>query len=374
MEIIGIICEYNPFHNGHAYHIQTIKKMYPDSLIVLVLNGYFLERGEVTIINKEDKTKIALENNIDIVLEHPFVFASNSADIFAESAIKLLQLIGCGKVIFGSESNDLELLTKIAKIQLEDDFHNQVKTHLKSGINYPTALNKSIGIDINTPNDLLGIAYIKAILKNDFNIEAITIQRTNNYHDILGNEAIISATNIREKVRNNTNVQKYTNYSHYFQNINEELLFKLLKYKINTEQDLSKYLTVDEGIEYRLTKIINTVNSLDELINKTKTRRYTYNRIRRMLIHILIGLTKEDKNKLDIEYLKVLGFNKKGQNYLNRIKNELSVPISRKIESTYLAQQYELKAAIIYDMLTNSNAYLYEINNRPIIKDKILED
>ena len=374
MEIIGIICEYNPFHNGHAYHIQTIKKMYPDSLIVLVLNGYFLERGEVTIINKEDKTKIALENNIDIVLEHPFVFASNSADIFAESAIKLLQLIDCGKVIFGSESNDLELLTKIAKIQLEDDFHNQVKTHLKSGINYPTALNKSIGIDINTPNDLLGIAYIKAILKNDFNIEAITIQRTNNYHDILGNEAIISATNIREKVRNNTNVQKYTNYSHYFQNINEELLFKLLKYKINTEQDLSKYLTVDEGIEYRLTKIINTVNSLDELINKTKTRRYTYNRIRRMLIHILIGLTKEDKNKLDIEYLKVLGFNKKGQNYLNRIKNELSVPISRKIESTYLAQQYELKAAIIYDMLTNSNAYLYEINNRPIIKDKILED
>ena len=249
MEKIGIICEYNPFHNGHKYHINKIKEMYPDSLIILVLNGYFLERGEISILTKEEKVKIALNNNIDIVVELPFVFGSQSADTFSESASLMLNYLGCNKLIFGSESNDIKLLTKIANKQLNEDIHNKIKSNLKSGLNYPTALNKTLEIDVNTPNDLLGISYIKAILKNKLKLEPITIKRTNNYHDIESNEDIISASNIREKIKNNQKVDKYTNYAQNIVLPNMELLFNLLKYKIITDANLNKYLTVDEGIE-----------------------------------------------------------------------------------------------------------------------------
>ena len=202
MKIIGIIGEYNPFHNGHKYHIDKIKEMYPDSLVVLVLNGYFLERGEVSILSKEDKVKIALENNVDIVLELPFVFGSESADTFAEYSCLILNHMGCKKLIFGSECNDISLLKKVAAMQLKDDFNEQVKNELDKGFNYPTALNKVLDVSINTPNDLLGISYVKAILKNKLDIEPITIQRTNSYHDITSDMEIVSASNIREKIKN----------------------------------------------------------------------------------------------------------------------------------------------------------------------------
>lgn len=364
MEIIGIICEYNPFHNGHIYHINKIKEMYPNSLIILCLNGYFGQRGDISILSKEDKTKLALNNNIDIVVELPFIFASNSADTFADASIKILNYMHVNKIIFGSESNNIELLTKIAKKQLETNFNDNVKINLKEGINYPTALNKSIGINLNSSNDLLGVSYIKSIIKNNFNIEPITIKRTNNYLDTKSNDIIISATNIREKIKNNINVDKYLNYKPNFNTINEELLFNLIKYKILTDNNLNKYLTVDEGIEYKLLKEVNKCNTIEELINNTKSKRYTYNRIRRMLIHILIGLTKEDRNNSNIEYIKILGFNNQGQKYLKNLKS--NILISSKIPNTYLTRKYELTASLIYDMLTSSNTYKFEISNKPI--------
>ncbi|MDD2409448.1 MAG: nucleotidyltransferase [Bacilli bacterium] len=368
MDIIGIICEYNPFHNGHAYHIKKIKEIYPNSLIILVLNGYFLQRGEVSILTKEDKTRIALDNNIDLIVEHPFRYSSNSADIFAESAIKILNYLGCQKIIFGSESNDINLITKIANIQLKNDFKVKIKENLKTGINYPTALNKSIGIKISNPNDLLAISYVKAIIKNKFNITPFTIKRTNNYHDTSSMNKIISASNIRNKIKNNIKVAKYTKYNFYFKNIDETLLFNLIKYKIITEPNLNEYLTVDEGIEYRLKKVINNANNLEDLIKLIKTKRYTYNRIRRMLFHILIGLKKENNSIINLEYIKLLGFNEKGLKYINKIKKTIDIPLSRKISKDYITQQYELKASLIYDLLTNQKTYTYEISNKPIIK------
>ena len=371
MEIIGIIAEYSPFHHGHAYHIKQIKALAPDSLIILVLNGYFLERGEVSILNKEKKTKIALENNVDIVVELPFVFGSNSADTFAEAAVTLLNYLGVKKIVFGSESNDVKHLTKIANIQLSSPIDEKVKNFLDAGLNYPTALNKAIGINTNTPNDLLGVSYIKAIIKNSFQIEPITIQRTSDYHDQASNDEIISASNIRAKIKAGLSTTKYTNYSSEFNTVDEELLFNLLKYKIITTPELNTYLTVDEGIEHKLIKELNHCHSLEELIKKVKSKRYTYNRIQRMLMHILIGLTKTDKNNLKIEYIKLLGFNRQGKTYLNKIKKELAIPLKRKISNSYLAQQHELKAAQIYDIITGDNTSAYELSNKPIEIDSL---
>lgn len=365
MKSIGIICEYNPFHNGHVYHIKKIKELYPNHIIILVLNGYFLERGDVSIESKEEKTRLALKYGVDLVIEHPFFFSSSSADIFASSAIELLNELNVEKIVFGSESNDIKFLKKIAIEQLKNEY--KIKEYLNSGINYPTALNKITNTNIDRPNDILGLAYIKAIIQNNYNIEPISIKRTNDYHDVISNEKIVSASNIRNKLKDNIDINKYIPEGK-INKINEELLFNILKYKILTEHNLSKYLTVDEGIDNRLKKVITKVNNIDELINETKSKRYTYNRIKRMLIHILIGLTKEDKNNITKnEYIRVLGLNEFGQKYLNSIKKDLNIPLITKITSiNSIIKDYELKCAHIYTLLTNDNVINFELSNKPL--------
>jgi len=370
MDIIGIICEYNPFHNGHKYHINKIKEMYPNSIIILILNGYFLERGEISILSIESKTKIALNNNVDIVISLPFIFGSNSADIFSEASLELLNALKINKLIFGSESNNIKKLKDLAIKQTDKNYDENVKKYMSLGLNYPTALNKAINGNINTPNDLLGLSYIKSIIKNNYNIEPICIKRTNDYHDKLSNNKIISATNIREKIKNNIDITEYTSSKEYINKINYDLYFNLLKYKILNDKDLSQYLTVDEGIENRLINVINDCTNLEELINKVKTKRYTYNRINRMLIHILIGLNKENKNKIiKNEYIRLLGFTEEGKKYINSIKKKTNIPIItdlKKINS--IIKDYEIKAYNIYNMLVEEDILKYETSNKPIQK------
>ena len=364
MDIIGIIAEYNPFHNGHIYHIETIRKMYPASIIVLVLNGYFLERGEISILSKEDKVKIALENNVNIVLELPFLYGTQSADTFANESIKLLNKLNVNKIIFGSECNDVNMLTKIAKEQLKTEFNEKVKTYLDKGVNYPTALAKAIDTKFTyNPNDLLGISYIKAIIQNNFDITPITIKRTSNYHDLTSNSDVISASNIRSKLSLNEDISKYLpkEVIDKFIRIDNDTFFKLLKAKIITDDVLNEYLDVDEGIEYRLKKYINESSNIDDYIEKVKTKRYTYNKLNRMFIHILVGLKKQS-NIENANYLKVLGFDKIGKKYLKNIK------VKQNFKNTSI-YDLELKASLIYDLINNTSTYSYEIKNKPVIKN-----
>ncbi|MEG0794748.1 MAG: nucleotidyltransferase family protein, partial [Bacilli bacterium] len=257
MDVIGIICEYNPFHNGHIYHTEKIKELYPDSIIILILNGYFLERGEISILTKEDKTKIALLHNVDLVVELPFIYGTQSADTFARVSLKILNELKIERLVFGSESNDIKGITEIALFQLNDaTFNEKVTEYLSEGLNYPTALAKALNKKNFSylPNDLLGISYIKAIKKDNLKIDAITIKRTNDYKDIKSNSTIISATNIRNKIKNKEDITSYLpeNSINNLVNVNYDKYFLLLKYKINTDLSLDKYLDVDEGIEYRL--------------------------------------------------------------------------------------------------------------------------
>ncbi len=367
MDAIGIIVEYNPFHNGHLYQINKVKELYPNSRIIVILNGYFLERGLISLETKKEKTRLALKYGVDLVIELPFVFGSNSADTFASASLYLLNKLKVNKLIFGSESNDINLLKEIASKQLEDGFDNKLKSYLDEGLNYPTALNKAIGIELNDPNDLLGVSYIKAILQNKYDIEPISIQRTNSYHDNKLDDSIVSASNIREKLNNKEDISKYIPEGNLV-NINYDLFFQLLKYKILSSTDLSIYLTVDEGIDNKLKKVINEVNSIDELIDAIKTKRYTYNRIMRMFIHILIGYKKKDRELItNPEYIRLLGFSEEGSKYLNSIKKEIDIPLVTKYTHLdSIIKDYELKAASIYEQLTNENVTTFELNNKPI--------
>lgn len=378
MKSIGIICEYNPFHNGHLYHINKIKEMYPDYKIILVMSGHFLERGDVSIINKWHKTEIALNFGIDLIIELPFVFASQSADIFAYGAISILNYLKVEKIVFGSECNDIEKLKTVASITETIDFKNNLKNYLDQGYSYPKALDnafkKSINFSIDSPNDLLGISYIKAINKLNSNIEPVCIQRTNDYNSKNTSGKISSATSIRENLKNNkpiTNfIPKYV--EKYINNISLDDYFDLLKYKIISENDLSIFNTVDEGIENRIKKYIFKVNNLEELIEKVKTKRYTYNKIKRMLVHILCGFTKKQANNLkEIRYIRVLGFNQNGRNYLNKIKKEIEIPIITNysdIKDEML--ELEFKVNGIYASIFKEKNYLSELEykHKPVIK------
>lgn len=371
MEIIGIICEYNPFHNGHIYHINKIKEMYPDSVLIACISSSFCERGEISILNKWSKTYIALYNNVDLVVELPFVYSSQSADIFSYGALKMLSCLGVNKLIFGSECNNIKVLKDIANIQLNnDEFDKKVKYYLDKGNNYPTSLSNSIkdfnlGL-INSPNDLLGISYIKEIIRNNYNIEPICIKRTNSYHSLDVNSDIISASGIRNLIKSNSDISNYVPsfvVSNVYKNID---IFKYLKYKILCSNDLSIYQTVDEGLGFRIKKYIDNSNSLDDLVNFVKTKRYTYNKINRMFIHILTSLTK-DEAKLDIDYIRVLGFNDKGKKYLKDIKNNTGIDVYtnyKKIQSELF--DIELRVTGIYSLIVGDSSLIKKEFYKPL--------
>lgn len=369
MEIIGIITEYNPFHNGHLYHINEIKKLYPNSLIICVMSGSFCQRGDISIINKWAKTEIALENNIDIVVELPFPFATQSADIFAKGAIAILNQLKVNKIIFGSELNNIEEIKKIVKKQL--NAKSNIKKYLNQGLNYPTALSKSLDSNINTPNDLLAISYVKQIMINNYQIEAITIKRTNNYHDNNLNDKIVSASAIRNNL-NNKNIKKYLPIKAYknIYKIDNENYFNLLKYQIVSNiNNLNKFQTVDEGIENKIKKCIYDVKNKEQLIKSIKSKRYTYNRINRMLTHILTSFTKDEaKGCQNIEYLKILGFNDKGRNYLNKIKKEVSIPLITSYKYNSLSLTIEYRVSNIYSLITKDVNLIKKELQKPIIK------
>lgn len=370
MEIIGLICEYNPFHNGHVYHINKIKELYPDSLLILVVNGYFLERGEVSLVSKENKTKIALEFGIDLVLELPTLYGTQSADVFANTAITILNHFGVEKLIFGSEINDIEVLNQIVTEIENPNYQTKVKELLHQGLNYPTALAKAISVpfDFNQPNDLLAISYIKAIRKNNFSITPIPIKRTSKYHDLESKDEIISASNIRNKFSHYEDISSYLPKISYdaLHSFNPNLYFKLLKNKILTTLHLEEFLTVDEGIENRLVEQIKNSHTLEEFIKNVKTKRYTYNKISRMCTHILLGIQKSD-NTGELSYVKILGFNKIGKEYLHKRKEEMTIPTQ--VDKNSIEYKIEINASILYDLLFNTNTYHFETKNEPIQKD-----
>ncbi|MBR4178354.1 MAG: nucleotidyltransferase [Bacilli bacterium] len=371
--VIGIVVEYNPFHNGHLYQINKIKELYPNSLIIVCMSSSFTQRGELSILNKWDKTIVALNHGIDIVIELPYLYSTQSSDIFAKYSIKLLNELKINTLIFGSESDNIDELLNNAKIQLyNNDFDIKVKEYMNNGINYPTALNNALkdlnGSSINTPNDLLGLSYIKEVLNNNYNIEIKSIKRTSDYHDVNSNDNIISASNIRNKLLNNIDIKKNVPNDVFnllkMKKLNNKY-FEYLKYKILSEEDLNKYLDVDEGLSTRIKNVIKKSDSLEELIQNIKTKRYTYNKISRMLNHILCSLTKEEVKSInDLEYIRILGFSKEGQNYLKSIKSNIKMPILNK----YDTKKY--KSLNIEKRVTNIYSLIYEDINDLEIKNK----
>lgn len=374
MKAVGIITEYNPFHNGHLFHLNKVKEMFPEHIIVLVMSSLFTERGELSVLTKWEKTDIALNYGIDLIIELPFVFATQSADIFAKASIEILNHLDVDYVVFGSESDNITKLKEISNLQLNnDDYHDKIKNYMSMGHNYPTSLSKSIndilGYSIKESNDLLGIAYVRSIIELNSNIIPVTIKRENDYYE--------SATKIRKALIDKKDILDHVPKDVYNYIIHKDLkmyyenLYRLLTYKIISEDDLSIYNIVDEGIDNRIKKYILLSDNINELVENIKTKRYTYNKINRMLTHIICGLKKEDMiNFKKIEYIRVLGFSTKGKNYLNKVKKYIEVPIITKISKNMNKMlEIEFRVTKIYAQITNNSSLIREeYSNKPKIR------
>jgi len=376
MKVIGIVTEYNPFHNGHIYQLEKIREMYPDCIIVIAMSGNYTERGEISIINKWDKASISINHGVDIVLEIPFIFSNQSADTFSYAALKMLNEFSVDTLVFGSESNDKEMLIKAASVQLDNkEFDSLVKKYMDNGENYPTSLNKAIeeltGISINNSNDLLAVSYIKEILKNNYKIDIVPIKRTTSFLDIESEDNIVSAFNIRNKLKNNIDVSKYLpkDSLEKIELYDEDKLFNLLKYKIVSENNsLDKYHLISEGIHNRVYNAVLASTSYEELVENIKSRRSTYNKVNRILINILVGFTKSEANNFrDLEYVRILGMSKNGRNHYSKIKKNVSIHVISKFEN-FSSAQVELRASMVYSMLVSSDISS-EIKNIPYFKD-----
>lgn len=373
MNVIGIVCEYNPFHNGHIYQINKIKEMYKDSIIIVALSSNYTMRGEISVLDKWTKTKLCLDNNIDIVLELPYIYASDSADTYSKHAIRVLNDFKIDTLVFGSESASLDKLLTISKVQLDNnEFDNLVKEYMSLGLNYPTSLGKAIykltNLEIKDSNDILGVSYIKEILKNNYNINIVPIKRTNNYKNNPTNSNIISAYQIREYLKQNKSVSKYIPYDEkYLRKIDYNLLFNLIKYKVISEKEiLSNYHLVNEGIEKRIYNSILKVDNYEDLVKEITNKRITINKVNRILTNIFVGYTKKERESIP-NYIKILGLSKKGSKYYKDIKKDINTKVYTKFEKDIM--NTELKTSYLYSIITNDNTiFKSEIINHTITK------
>lgn len=377
-KIIGVIAEYNPFHLGHRYQIEKIKELYPDSIIIAIISTNFTQRGDISLLNKWNKATICLNEGIDLVIELPTLYATQSADIFAYGAISILNKFKIDTLVFGSETNDIDSFTTLANIQINNHKYPElVKNYLSLGLNYPTAMSKALkeltNTKIDKPNDLLALSYIKEIIKNNYPITPISIKRTNDYHSnsLQNNTNIINASLIREMFLNNQDISPYipnNTKESLYQYLSLNKAYTILKYNIiNNENNLSTYLDIEEGLDKRILKYLDTSHTWIDLVNNLKTKRYTYNKINRTLLHLLLNIKKEDNTK-EI-YLRVLGFNNKGREYLKKLKKDTNLDIFtsyRKNKSPLLDLEYH--STYIYSLITNDSSLIKrEYQSKPII-------
>lgn len=357
MKVAGIVVEYNPFHNGHLYHVQKTKEITGADAVVAVMSGNFLQRGEFALLSKWLRTKMALENGVDLVIELPYAYSTQHAEVFASGSVSLLEHIGVDSICFGSEYGEIDMFKHCLEQmkQNNEDWKIALHNSLNEGNSYAKSL--SIASEtistlpkefLSSPNNILGLSYMKALAHLKSKIEVHTIGRTKaGYHDTkFVDQTIASATAIRralfEKTAELPTIKQYIPESTYeilTQYINKEGhfhqwedYFSLLRYEIirSTPEDLRMIYEVEEGLEYRLKKYIHESSSFKEFMSKIKSKRYTWTRLQRMLLHIATNAKKDIMREASAkrpDFIRPLGFTKKGQEILKNGKENWEVPV-----------------------------------------------
>lgn len=364
---VGIIAEYNPFHNGHQYHLQQSLKMSGAEICIAVVSGNFTQRGEPALLDKWTRAETAVRNGVNLVVEMPFLFACNNAGYFARGGVEILENLGCDFISFGSESGNIALLQEISRgIEAHrSELEEAVKEGVKKGLTYPKArheaamalLGEEVSEVLSTPNNLLALEYLRFIKS----AQPITVKRQGSgYHELTANDDMASATGIRKMLTGGENISRFvsgitreilTESSGRF--ADEDKLFPLLREKIllSSSEELNQIFGAEEGLGNKMKANVRYWKNMDELIEGLKSKRYTRTRITRLLAMTLLGVQREDvKNARN--YIRVLAFDEKGSQYLKEIKKSESckLPILTNINKE--AELYpEIKEMLEKDIL-----------------------
>lgn len=383
MKVTGVVVEYNPMHNGHLYHLEQSRASTSADAVVAVMSGHFLQRGEPAIVNKWARTKMALQQGVDLVLELPAAYSAQSASLFAYGSIAVLDRLGVvDTVCFGSESGDIRPLQALSNILVEEPllFKTFLREELQKGHSYPraasdalarfAALDPSIDSELaQKPNNMLGLEYLAALKKLNSRIEPATITRiaAGYNQETITHPSIASATAIR-KATFETGIETAENLlpAVSYRVLQEEFaagrgplswenyrqaLFTLLHRA--TPDGLREYVGVDEGLEHRLLEAALRAVTVHELITLTKTKRYTWTKIQRALTSVLLGLTRSEQDALSVadgpSYIRVLGFTGRGQAVLKAASTRASVPILTKLPKEKPKMlEFDLRASRVY--------------------------
>ncbi|MCU9595046.1 nucleotidyltransferase [Caldibacillus thermolactis] len=402
MKSCGIVVEYNPFHNGHLYHLHKAKEATKADVVIAVMSGNFLQRGEPALVSKYFRTKMALENGVDIVVELPYAFATQRADIFAKGAIDILNSLRCSYLCFGSESGHIEQFLKTYDLmqEKENEYNQFVKLFMKEGFSYPEATSRAFKnilyenhlLDLSKPNNILGYHYIKAMKDLHSDMEPVTIKRVNSgYHDIsLSPSNISSATSIREAlfetkrleaIKKQVPLESYNLLVHYHEKFHTfvrwENLWPYLKYRIlqSEPEELKEIYEIEEGLENRFIRFAKDSITFHEFMEKVKTKRYTWTRLQRACVHLLTNSRKTMMHKRSkrAEYIRLLGFTKKGRAYIRQNKDHFTLPIISKLsQADREIIRLDVKASHIYSFAFQTEIGQQVINEEfqqpPIIK------
>ncbi|TYQ12933.1 UNVERIFIED_CONTAM: putative nucleotidyltransferase [Acetivibrio alkalicellulosi] len=367
MKVLGLIVEYNPFHNGHLYHIEQSKKISGAEYVICVMSGNFIQRGEPAIINKWARAKSALYSGVDLVIELPVPYAISSAESFAYGAVKILNDIGIVDFLcFGSENGSVKDLNLIASILFNepDSYKSLLKNELKKGISFPAsreqALIKYLSSNntdclnlieiLSNSNNILGIEYLKALKRLNSSISPLTIKRVNNsYNTEHLTGSISSATAIRKNIYNSSDNFSENDLSSVLPEISKSIIhqeflsgrgpvvasdfYNIITSFIRriTPQQIKDIAHVKEGLENRIKNAAAKSGTYNELLQNICTKRYTVTRIQRILMNILVGITSNDLNMFNIyngpQYARILGFNQRGKYLLSLAKKNTSIPL-----------------------------------------------
>ena len=345
--ILGIVSEYNPFHNGHLHHLNYSKQITKSSFTIAVMSGNFMQRGDTALVDKWTRAEMALKAGIDLVVELPTLYAISSAENFADGAVKILNSLGVVDYIsFGSEIGEIAPLNDVASILYKEpkEFSNLISRQLKSGLSYARARELAVSMYfgsskkykevLENPNNILGIEYLKALKKHRSSIQPITVKRDySDYNSKNVKNGIASATAIRTMLEQNKNIHYVVPYETYelmeqkqenreivanLSVFEKEILYTLRKM---TVQEIATLPDVSEGLEYRIKEAANISNNLETLLYNIKTKRYAETRIRRILLYALLGIKQKDINmsKRVTPYIRILAFNKHGKRIISAI-------------------------------------------------------
>lgn len=410
MRVLGIIAEYNPFHNGHLYHLRESVRLASPDYTVCVMSGDFSQRGEPAMVDKWIRAETAVRNGIDLVIELPFAFACNNAEFFAAGAVDILNRLGCvTHISFGSEAGELEPLLAAAEYLAheDDDLKNSIREFSDKGISFPRARYEAVrkcrgdscSDVLKSANNILAVEYLKQLRLSNSPMEPVTVKRYGTgYLEKDSFENIASATAIRYRLKDEGGTDGISGDSggisgdlngiaefvpnETFQvlksikrgiNISLNDFYPLLVYRILTSdpEQLGQVLSATEGLENRIRKAVSKSADMDALIRAVLSKRYTLTRIQRLFAHTLIQLDKESFRHIlerKINYARVLGFSKAGASLLKRIKKEerASIPVLTNINRELSADaeeqkllKFDIAASDIYNLIAYGETYFH---------------